>query len=61
MSVYGAMDYLGLLSNIPDKIRRERILALLEHVNLKRKYADESKGFIRGNEKTTGDCAGVIA
>lgn len=29
MSVYGAMDYLGLLSEIPDKIRRERILALL--------------------------------
>ena len=35
MSVYGAMDYLGLLSEIPDKIRRERILALLEQVNLK--------------------------
>ena len=30
MSVYGAMDYLGLLSEIPDKIRRKRILALLE-------------------------------
>ncbi len=30
MSVYGAMDYLGVLSNIPDKIRRERISVLLE-------------------------------
>ena len=29
MSVYGAMDYLGLLSNIPDKVRKERISALL--------------------------------
>ena len=25
MSVYGAMDYLGLLSSIPDKVRKERI------------------------------------
>ncbi|MCX4378074.1 MAG: ATP-binding cassette domain-containing protein [Lachnospiraceae bacterium] len=35
MSVYDAMDYLGLLSNIPDKVRKERILTLLERVNLK--------------------------
>lgn len=35
MSVYDAMDYLGLLSNLPDKIRKERIASLLEQVNLK--------------------------
>ena len=35
MSVYDAMDYLGLLSNLPDKIRKERIALLLEQVNLK--------------------------
>lgn len=35
MSVYGALDYLGLLSKLPDKVRRERIPALLEQVNLK--------------------------
>lgn len=34
MSVYDAMDYLGLLSNLPDKIRKERIASLLEQVNL---------------------------
>lgn len=34
MSVYGAMDYLGLLSNIPDNIRKDRIVTLLEQVNL---------------------------
>lgn len=34
MSVYGTMDYLGLLSNIPDNIRKDRIVTLLEQVNL---------------------------
>ena len=34
MTVFGAMDYLGLLSNIPDRIRKERIDHLLEKVNL---------------------------
>ncbi len=34
MSVYGAMDYLGLLSNISDNIRKDRIVTLLEQVNL---------------------------
>ena len=35
MTVFGAMDYLGLLSEIPNPLRRERINALLERVNLK--------------------------
>lgn len=34
MTVYEAMDYLGLLSDIPDKIRRERTLSLLKQVSL---------------------------
>lgn len=34
MSVYGTMDYFGLLSNIPDNIRKDRIVTLLEQVNL---------------------------
>lgn len=34
MSVYGTMDYLGLLSNIPDNVRKDRIVTLLEQVNL---------------------------
>lgn len=35
MTVFGAMDYLGLLSDIPGKVRKERIYKLLEQVNLK--------------------------
>ena len=61
MSVYGAMDYLGLLSNIPDKVRKERISALLEQVNLKENVRTESKGFIWRNETAFRDCTGTIA
>lgn len=34
MNVYEAMDYLGVLSGIPGKVRKERIPALLQKVNL---------------------------
>lgn len=34
MTVFGALDYLGLLSGIPEGIRKERIGELLEKVNL---------------------------
>lgn len=35
MTVYDAMDYISLLSDIPDKSRKQRIEMLLEQVNLK--------------------------
>lgn len=54
MSVYGAMDYLGLLSNIPDKIRRERILALLEQVNLKENMRTKVKALSGGMKRRLG-------
>ncbi len=60
MSVYDAMDYLGLLSNIPDKIRKERIASLLETGKFKRKYENENKGFIRRNETKTWDSTGIL-
>ena len=44
MSVYDAMDYLGLLSNLPDKIRKERIALLLEQENMRTKIKDLSGG-----------------
>ena len=54
MSVYGAMDYLGLLSNIPDKIRRERIPALLERVNLKEDRRTKIKALSGGMKRRLG-------
>lgn len=54
MSVYGAMDYLGLLSEIPDKIRRERILALLEQVNLKEDMRTKVNALSGGMKRRLG-------
>ncbi len=44
MSVYSALDYLGLLAELPAKVRRERIQGLLEQVNLEQ---ERSKPFGR--------------
>lgn len=54
MSVYGAMDYLGLLSDIPDNIRKERILALLEQVNLKDDMRTKVKTLSGGMKRRLG-------
>lgn len=54
MSVYDAMDYLGLLSNIPDKIRKERISALLEQVNLKADMRTKIKALSGGMKRRLG-------
>ena len=54
MSVYGAMDYLGLLSSIPDKVRKERISALLEQVNLKENVRTKVKALSGGMKRRLG-------
>lgn len=54
MSVYGAMDYLGLLSNIPDKVRKERISTLLEQVNLKENVRTKVKALSGGMKRRLG-------
>lgn len=54
MSVYGAMDYLGLLSSIPDKVRKERISALLEQVNLKENMRMKVKALSGGMKRRLG-------
>lgn len=54
MSVYGAMDYLGLLSNIPDKVRKERVSALLEQVNLKENVRTKVKALSGGMKRRLG-------
>lgn len=54
MSVYDAMDYLGLLSNIPDKVRKKRILTLLEQVNLKEDMRTKVKALSGGMKRRLG-------
>lgn len=54
MSVYDAMDYLGLLSNLPDKIRKERIASLLEQVNLKENMRTKIKALSGGMKQRLG-------
>ena len=54
MSVYDAMDYLGLLSNLPDKIRKERIVSLLERVNLKENMRTKIKALSGGMKQRLG-------
>lgn len=54
MTVYGAMDYLGLLSNIPNEIRKERIATLLEQVNLKENARTKVKTLSGGMKRRLG-------
>lgn len=54
MSVYDAMDYLGLLSNLPDKIRKERIASLIEQVNLKENMRTKIKALSGGMKQRLG-------
>lgn len=54
MTVYGAMDYLGLLSKIPDRVRRERINGLLEKVNLKSSAGTKIKTLSGGMKRRLG-------
>lgn len=54
MTVYGAMDYLGLLSDIPDKVRKERITTLLEQVNLKDDARMKVKALSGGMKRRLG-------
>lgn len=54
MSVYDVMDYLGLLSNLPDKIRKERIASLLEQVNLKENMRTKIKALSGGMKQRLG-------
>lgn len=54
MTVFGAMDYLGLLSNIPRRVRRERIDELLEKVNLKDNAKTKIKALSGGMKRRLG-------
>ncbi len=54
MSVYGAMDYLGLLCDVPYKIRKKRISELLEQVNLNENMKSKVKSLSGGMKRRLG-------
>ena len=54
MTVLGAMDYLGLLSDMPKEIRKERIDELLEKVNLKDNARTKIKALSGGMKRRLG-------
>ena len=54
MTVFGALDYLGLLSNLPNKIRKERINTLLEQVHLKHNAKTKVKALSGGMKRRLG-------
>lgn len=54
MSVYEALDYLGLLSDIPGKLRKEKILTLLERVNLQDQVRTKVKALSGGMKRRLG-------
>ncbi|CVI71122.1 putative ABC transporter ATP-binding protein YxlF [Clostridiales bacterium CHKCI001] len=54
MTVFGALDYLGLLSNLPNKIRKERIYTLLEQVHLKDNTKTKVKALSGGMKRRLG-------
>ncbi len=54
MTIFGALDYLGLLSNLPNKIRKERIYTLLEQVHLKDNAKTKVKALSGGMKRRLG-------
>lgn len=54
MTVYEAMDYLGTLSGLTKKIRKERIPMLLERVNLKENYRTKVRAMSGGMKRRLG-------
>lgn len=60
MTVYEAMDYLGMLSEIDKKTRKERIDFLLERVNLKEEQKKKVKSLSGGMRRRLGIAAALI-
>lgn len=54
MTVYGAMDYLGILSEISTQNRKHRIMALLEKVNLQENMNTQIKALSGGMRRRLG-------
>lgn len=60
MTVYEAMDYLGLLSGLDRKVRRDRIPALLEKVNLTSSCRTRVKALSGGMKRRLGIAQAIL-
>lgn len=60
MSVYAALDYLGMLSGIEKNIRKERIAFLLEKVNLLDEQKQKVKNLSGGMKRRLGIAQALI-
>lgn len=54
MSVYSALDYLGILAELPKKVRKERIDYLLKQVNLEQEKNKRFKNLSGGMKRRFG-------
>ena len=60
MGVYEAMDYLGTLSKMPKKVRKERIPVLLEKVNLQEHYRTKIRALSGGMKRRLGIAQAIL-
>jgi ABC-2 type transport system ATP-binding protein len=60
MSVYEAMDYLGILSGLSKQDRKERIPLLLEKVNLEKKKKVKVKALSGGMKRRLGIAQAIL-
>ncbi len=60
MTVYQAMDYLGVLSGLPKKIRKKRIPQLLEKVNLWEDRGKRVKALSGGMRRRLGIAQAIL-
>ena len=60
MTVYEAMDYLGVLSGLSKKERRERIPKLLERVNLQNNHRTKVKAMSGGMRRRLGIAQAIL-
>ncbi len=60
MSVYEAMDYLGILSKLTTSIRKNRIMKLLEMVNLRDFYKMKVRALSGGMKRRLGIAQAIL-
>lgn len=60
MSVYEAMDYLGVLSGLDKSVRKKRIPMLLERVNLRENSRTKVRALSGGMKRRLGIAQAIL-